>query len=163
MMAQLDTGGHIVGYTDEIPPGARKIVSIGGREIGVFNIDGTYRAFLNRCPHMGGALCEGDVLGLVESDGPGDFRLDEGRRFLTCPLHAWEFDVETGQSYLDPTTLRARVFPVETQPVGVSGADPADAEQGPDGRVPGPYVAENFDVTIERDAVVVHVRRPRRK
>jgi len=129
---------HVVARTDDLPPGERMIVELDGRQVGVFNIDGEYFAFLHRCPHMAGPLCHGDVIGLVTSDGPGDVRLDEGRKFLTCPLHGWEFDVRTGQSYFDPKKIRARTFPVEVE------------------RLPGPYKAETYAVSVEGDYVIVH-------
>ena len=44
---------HIIGTVDEIPPGERKLVTIEGREIGVFNIRGEFYALRNRCPHQG--------------------------------------------------------------------------------------------------------------
>lgn len=143
---------HVVARTDELPPGERLIVELDGRQVGVFNIDGEYFAFLHRCPHMSGPLCAGEVIGLVTSDGPGDVRLDEGRKFLTCPLHGWEFDVRTGQSYFDPKKMRARTFPVEVR----AGAEVVE------GRLPGPYTAETYAVSVEDDYVVVHTGRPRR-
>ena len=154
-------GRHVVARTDEIPPGSRRIVEVDGRQVGVFNIDGEYVAFLHRCPHMGGPLCDGEVIGLVESSGPGDVRLDETRKFLTCPLHGWEFDIHTGQSYFDPRKVRAKKFPVEVR----SGSDitreeaPA-AEAGE--RIKGPYTAETFEVVVEQDYVVVTTGRARR-
>lgn len=165
-------GRHVVARTDEIPPGSRRIVEVDGRQIGVFNIDGEYVAFLHRCPHMSGPLCEGRVIGLVESSGPGDVRLDESRKFLTCPLHGWEFDVHTGRSYFDPKRVKARRFPVEVRSgaevaadaPGAPGTPEADtgAEPDADGRVPGPYTAETFEVAVEQDYVVVNTGRPRR-
>ena len=168
---------HVVARTDELPPGSRRIVELDGRQIGVFNIDGEYVAFLHRCPHMGGPLCHGEVIGLVESDGPGDVRLDEGRKFLTCPLHGWEFDVHTGRSYFDPTRMRAKRFPVEVRSgadVGAAATDvagpgdatpagePAPVDDAPGGRVPGPYTAETFSVSVEQDYIVVSTGRPAR-
>lgn len=181
-------GRHVVARTDEIPPGERIIVELDGRQVGIFNIDGEYVAFLHRCPHMGGPLCDGRVIGLVESSGPGDVRLDETRKFLTCPLHGWEFDIHTGQSYFDPAKVRAKRYPVEVR----SGADiaaddsagdaagnaagtavgdaseatpevtdPARAEVG--GRIRGPYTAETFDVVVEQDYVVVRTGRARKR
>ncbi len=49
-----------------------------GREIGVFNIGGEYFALLNRCPHQGGALCKGTLIGLVTSHEPGQFDYSRG-------------------------------------------------------------------------------------
>ncbi|HEY2440280.1 MAG TPA: Rieske 2Fe-2S domain-containing protein, partial [Solirubrobacteraceae bacterium] len=49
----------VVARADEIAPGERKIVQIGSRSIGVFNVAGEYFALRNRCPHQGGPLCQG--------------------------------------------------------------------------------------------------------
>lgn len=148
------TTRFVVGRVDEIPPGQRRIVAAGGREIGVFNIGGRFYAMLNRCPHLGAPLCEGGVVNQIESTGPGDVRLDTGRTFLTCPYHNWEFDVESGQSSWNPR-LRARPFPV-----ALEGADEVQAalERGELGRIPGPYTAETVDVTVESDYVVLSLR-----
>jgi nitrite reductase/ring-hydroxylating ferredoxin subunit len=64
----------------EIPPGQAKSFVVGDREIAVFNVEGTYYAIDNSCPHQGGPLAEGWV------DGP----------VVACPWHAWCFDVRTG-------------------------------------------------------------------
>jgi len=41
---------YVVDTVDEIAPGSKKIVEVGGRSIGVFNVNGQYFAILNRCP-----------------------------------------------------------------------------------------------------------------
>ena len=41
---------HVIATADEIPPGGRKIVTVNGREIGVFNLGGDYYALRNICP-----------------------------------------------------------------------------------------------------------------
>ncbi|OLL72395.1 rieske [2Fe-2S] domain protein [Pseudonocardia sp. Ae168_Ps1] len=148
------TTRFVVGRVDEIPPGERRIVEAGGREIGVFNIGGRYYAMLNRCPHLGAPLCEGGVVNQIESSVPGDVRLDEGRTFVTCPFHNWEFDVETGRSAWNPA-LRARAFGV-----ALEGAAEVRAalDQGEMGRIPGPYTVETVDVAVESDYVVLSLR-----
>ena len=47
---------YVVGTVDEIAPGAKKIVEVGGRSIGVFNVNGEYFALLNRFPNLAGPL-----------------------------------------------------------------------------------------------------------
>lgn len=69
------------GPLQTLPPGSRRMVRAGRTEIALLNVDGALYAVDNRCPHRGGALCEGDLAGLV----------------LYCPLHAWPFDLRTGQ------------------------------------------------------------------
>lgn len=147
----------VVARVDEIPPGQRRIVTAGGREIGVYNIDGRFHALLNRCPHLAGPLCEGQVVNAVESPAPGEVSLDASRTYVTCPWHNWEFDVETGRSYWNPK-LRARPLPV-----GVEGGAEVEAAiaRGEVGRLPGPYTAETVPVSVESDYVVLSLRPPR--
>jgi len=65
----------------DVPEG-KGIVVLGshGDEIALFKIDGKIYAINNSCPHEGGPLGEGKVEGCT----------------VTCPLHAWEFNVKTG-------------------------------------------------------------------
>ena len=57
-----------------------------GREIGIFNLDGEYFALANRCPHAGGPLCKGRIVGSSQSDGPGHYRLVAAGRVRALPL-----------------------------------------------------------------------------
>lgn len=141
---------------EEIPEGGRFIGTFGGREIGILHVDGKFYAFLHRCPHLGGPLCDGVVLGLVTSTGPGELTFDADRKMLTCPWHGWEFELKTGQSYWNPKGLRARSMPVQVQ----SGAQVAEGLQDGSavGPVKGPYVAETYGVTVESDYVVISIR-----
>lgn len=141
---------------DEIPVGDRYIGEFGGKQVGILNVDGKFYAFLHRCPHLGGPLCEGTVLGLVYAEGQGEVRFDKDRKMLTCPWHGWEFDLKTGQSYVNPTSLRARSMPVEVQSGATVVAELKDGTVA--GLVKGPYVAETYKVTIESDYVVVSIR-----
>lgn len=146
---------YVVARTDEIPEGERLIVEVAGREIGIFNIDGELFALRNRCPHLGGPLCEGPVLGLVYSSEPGDVRFDASKQLITCPWHGWEFDVKTGQSYFNPR-LRARRFQVESQQ-GDALTDDLGGEAAE--RVPGPYEAEVIPVSQEDEYIVITMGR----
>ncbi|MBN8910345.1 MAG: Rieske 2Fe-2S domain-containing protein, partial [Rhodospirillales bacterium] len=57
---------HVVASLGEIAPGDCKIVTVQGREIGVFNVGGEHFALINRCPHEGAPLCRGVLVGLAE-------------------------------------------------------------------------------------------------
>lgn len=107
---------YVVGTIEEVPPGGRKMVTVEGRSIGIFNIEGKWYALRNRCPHQGAPLCTGRLWGLVEGDVPGDFRYDPRRRVVSCPWHGWEFDIMTGRSVCEPVRLRARSYDVEVRP-----------------------------------------------
>jgi nitrite reductase/ring-hydroxylating ferredoxin subunit len=115
---------YVVAAVEEIPPGERKIVDVAGRSIGVFNVDGDYFALRNRCPHQGGAVCEGKLWGVLKASVPGAFEYDARREILTCPWHGWEFNVRTGKSWCAPERLRVRSYDVsvEIYPVSIEGA-----------------------------------------
>ena len=132
---------QVVARALDVAPGQCKIVNVNGREIGVFNLNGEYFALANRCPHEGGPLCQGHIIPLIQSDGPGQYRLTRHKEFLRCPWHGWEFEIRTGQSWCDPKSTRARQFEVKVE----SGET----------LVKGPYVAETFPVSVEEEYLVV--------
>ena len=132
---------HVVATTDEIPPGQRKVVTVDGREIVIFNLDGDYVGVLNRCPHQGGRLCDGVVTGHVTSSEPGKIDYSRPGEIIRCPWHGWFFDLRTGQSWGEPERVKTRNYDVAV----------ADGSQ----LVEGPYQAETVDVTTERQYVVV--------
>ena len=134
---------HVVGTIDEVAPGNSKLVEVKGREIGVFNVNGSFYALANRCPHAGGSLCKGIITGLALSDRPGDYKLVRKGEFLRCPWHGWEFEIKTGQSYCDPKSTRVRQFNV--------------AVEAGEELVKGPYVAESFEVLVEKNYIVVDI------
>lgn len=132
---------HVVATTDEIPPGQRKVVTVDGREIVIFNLDGDYVGILNRCPHQGGKLCDGVVTGHITSTEPGRITYDRPGEIIRCPWHGWFFDLRTGQSWGEPDRVKTRNY------------DVAVAEGGD--LVEGPYQAETVDVTTDRQYIVV--------
>ena len=54
---------HVVATVDEIPSGTHKLVPIGRHGVGVYNVNGTFYAIANYCPHEGGPLCSGRTRG----------------------------------------------------------------------------------------------------
>jgi nitrite reductase/ring-hydroxylating ferredoxin subunit len=70
----------------EIPTGRKKVVTIQGKEILIVNVNGTYYAIGNRCPHEGVDLSKGSLEGNV----------------ITCPAHGAKFDVTTGKVVYRP-------------------------------------------------------------
>jgi nitrite reductase/ring-hydroxylating ferredoxin subunit len=79
---------YVVAPVAEIPPGTHKVFTVGGRPIGIFNLDGDFFGLLNRCPHQGGRLCDGLITGLAVG-------------------------IRTGQSWCEPAKVRARAYPTE--------------------------------------------------
>jgi nitrite reductase/ring-hydroxylating ferredoxin subunit len=196
---------YVVGTVEEIAPGTHKIVEVGGRSIGVYNVNGEYFAILNRCPHQAGPLCKGNTYGFLKSGGVGEYEYSRPGEIVRCPWHGWEFDVRTGQSWFDPVQVRVRRYNVivtsgseivaEEPGQPLIGAEPAEpgtepaasdtmppparpgttpaeiaaataqsgaageTEPGMEGMVKGPYVAETFPVTIDKEYVVVEMGR----
>jgi 3-phenylpropionate/trans-cinnamate dioxygenase ferredoxin subunit len=130
---------HVVGAVAEIPPGQRKIVDLEGRSIGVFNVEGTFYALRNACPHQSGPLCRGSLIGLMRASDPRNLEISRVGEIIRCPWHGWEFDVTNGRSIFNPHKLRVRSYEVTIEP---ETDDPA---------------IETFPVTVERGRVVVHV------
>lgn len=90
-----------VAQANEIAPGQGKTVEADGREIAIFNVGGKLHAIDNSCKHRGGSLGEGELDGSV----------------VTCPLHAWTYDVTNGECFDDPDCG------VVTYPVKIEGGD----------------------------------------
>jgi nitrite reductase/ring-hydroxylating ferredoxin subunit len=72
---------HRVATVAQVPPGCMKRVEVGDDAVVLYNVDGEIFASSDVCPHRGAPLSQGD--------------LDDG--VVMCPLHAWEFDVRTGE------------------------------------------------------------------
>jgi nitrite reductase (NADH) small subunit/3-phenylpropionate/trans-cinnamate dioxygenase ferredoxin subunit len=87
-----------VARSSEIPAGEARVVQVGEREIAVFNLDGTFRAFENSCPHRGAPL--------------GDGIAKENK--VICLTHGWAFDADSGQATHDPE-MRAICYPVTVE------------------------------------------------
>jgi nitrite reductase/ring-hydroxylating ferredoxin subunit len=68
-----------LGRTADVPLGKSKTFVSGGKKILVANVGGTFKAYENFCPHMGGAM-----------------RYD-GKR-LVCGWHGAQFDPTTGDA-----------------------------------------------------------------
>jgi len=132
--------------------GSRRIVTVGRRSIGVFRIGDRFYGIRNRCPHQGGPLCLGRVLGDAVAKVPGDAEVSKSVLLLACPWHGWEYDLATGQSFMGGAEPGVRSYGVGLEPGGVLAAE-LDAARTK--RVPGPYLAETFDVFVEDEYVVL--------
>jgi 3-phenylpropionate/trans-cinnamate dioxygenase ferredoxin component len=85
---------------DELPPGAKRVVTLEDLWIGVVNCGGEILAVEDRCSHDDGDLMEGEV--------------DEETCTVECPRHGSVFDLRTGK----PLNLPAYI-PIDTFPVAV--------------------------------------------
>jgi nitrite reductase/ring-hydroxylating ferredoxin subunit len=71
---------------ESITPGTSLAVRAGGRDVALFNVDGTVHAIENSCRHAGAALAGGRLCG----------------RIVACPAHGWKYDVTTGALVVAP-------------------------------------------------------------
>lgn len=145
---------HVISPISEFPPGERRIVSVGGRSIGVFRVDDRFYGIRNRCPHQGGPLCVGHILGDAVAEVPGAAEVTENPLRIACPWHGWEYDLATGQSFLGPGEPGVKSYGVGLEP---GGSLVAELEDERIRLVPGPYTAETFTVTVEDEYVVLEV------
>jgi nitrite reductase/ring-hydroxylating ferredoxin subunit len=134
---------HVVGLVTDIPPGARKRVTVKGRAIAIFNVHGRFYGLFDRCPHQGGRLSDGLIIGLADAIEPGRPVCTRKGEILRCPWHGWEFDIRTGHSVTDPNSVRTRSYPVDVAP----GQEVITQK----------LYAETVPVRVEEDYVVVEV------
>ena len=86
---------------DELPPGAKRVVTWEDLEIGVVNCGGDILAIEDRCSHDDGDLMEGEV--------------DEETCTVECPRHGSVFDLRTGKPLNLPAYIPIDIFPVEVE------------------------------------------------
>lgn len=88
-----------VASVQEIAPGELRRVEANGRLICLANVDGSIYAVDDDCPHIGGALDEGDLEGCV----------------LTCPVHLAQFDVRSGAVLRGPAREDVPTYEVRVE------------------------------------------------
>jgi nitrite reductase/ring-hydroxylating ferredoxin subunit len=94
-----------VARVEDVKPGQAKVVVVAGRLVAIYNVNGTFYATDNTCLHRAGPLGEGFLDGAV----------------ITCPMHGWQYDVRTGQSFMNPAAkLRTYQVVVEGEAVKVA-------------------------------------------
>lgn len=69
-----------VARTTDLPVGRARVCTVGDQRIALYHTARGFFATGNSCPHRGGPLGEGDIIG------------DE----IVCPWHLWSFDIATG-------------------------------------------------------------------
>ncbi|HZU17412.1 MAG TPA: Rieske 2Fe-2S domain-containing protein [Candidatus Dormibacteraeota bacterium] len=108
---------HVVGTVGEFPEGTHRVVRVGGREIGVFNIGGRFYGLPNLCPHQTGPLCEskrchGTTVARPETGWRTEWGM-EGE-VISCPWHGLEYHVPTGRCLAFPE-IKLRTYMVEVR------------------------------------------------
>jgi 3-phenylpropionate/trans-cinnamate dioxygenase ferredoxin subunit len=86
-----------VATVEQLPTGKSLFVRVSGKELALFNVDGTIFAIDDSCLHQGMSLAASKFEGKV----------------VTCSGHGWKYDVTTG------STLSSPGFGVASYPVKV--------------------------------------------
>src|SRR5579864_5462212 len=84
---------------ENIPSRQGRAVTIDGKDLAIFNVNGRFLAVDNRCPHKGGPLSDGIVAGTT----------------VVCPLHGWRFDLESGLAARATAPACVTVFPTRVE------------------------------------------------
>ena len=82
----------------ELPCGRVKTAEVRGKQIVIYNVEGELYSTDNTCAHQGGPLGQGLLEGTV----------------VTCPWHAWQFDICSGRSIFD-ADVKIATFPVKVE------------------------------------------------
>ncbi|MBU6454412.1 MAG: Rieske 2Fe-2S domain-containing protein [Cyanobacteria bacterium REEB67] len=98
-----------VAEASDIPPGKMKAFKTGKENVLIANIEGTFHAIANKCPHAHFPLNMGRLDGCV----------------VTCPLHHARFNAETGANVEDAKILFLRLKPKDARcyPVKVENGE----------------------------------------
>ncbi len=100
----------VVGRVADFPEGTHRVVSVGRRRIGVFNIGGRLYGLPNVCAHQTGPLCEARrTTGTLVADATTGWepRWTMDGEVIACPWHGLEYHVPTGRCLAFPEiTLR---------------------------------------------------------
>jgi nitrite reductase/ring-hydroxylating ferredoxin subunit len=75
-----------VARASAVSAGMGTVVTVKGRQIAVFNLQGKFYALDNRCPHQDYPLGMSPIF----------------NNLVICIGHAWRFDIKTGECYTVP-------------------------------------------------------------
>lgn len=90
-----------IATTTELGNGRAKAYQVNDKTIALFNVEGTYYAIDDACPHRGASLAES-----IAKNGK-----------VYCNWHLFDFDLKTGECGAIPN------FPVQTYELKIEGED----------------------------------------
>lgn len=88
-----------VAKKNDIAQGTGMLVQVEGKEIALFNLNGSYYAVDNACTHVGGSLSEGPLEGNA----------------VVCPWHGAMFDLTNGQVLNGPAMEPVNCYKVQLE------------------------------------------------
>ncbi|MEI6043600.1 MAG: non-heme iron oxygenase ferredoxin subunit [Chloroflexota bacterium] len=90
---------HIVARCEEIAPGKMLRVEVGWHTIALANVEGTFYAFDDFCPHMDYYLSDGPLEGCQ----------------ISCAMHGWTFDIRNGDPCPPLVSPQMDTYPVKIE------------------------------------------------
>jgi nitrite reductase/ring-hydroxylating ferredoxin subunit len=88
-----------VASVGDLAPGEMTMIELGEEYICLANVDGTFYAISDDCPHASASLSEGELEGYT----------------LTCPVHAGQFDIRTGKVLRRPPIENVATYEVKIE------------------------------------------------
>lgn len=98
-MTAIDTAWTEAAALDDVPEDDVIGVTVGGRDVALYSVEGEVFATDNLCTHGNARLCDGFL---------------EGHE-IECPLHQGRFDVRDGSALCAPLTQGLRTYPVRIE------------------------------------------------
>jgi 3-phenylpropionate/trans-cinnamate dioxygenase ferredoxin component len=95
-LAQSEIDYIEIAPADQVPPGERLFVELGGKSIVLFNLAGKLFAIGDVCSHDNGPV--------------GDGEIEENE--IICPRHGARFDIRTGKVTSLPALVDIPAYPV---------------------------------------------------
>ena len=95
---------HVLCEVAAVSEGTCKSFIVEGRRIALYNVGGSFFATQDICLHKGGLLGKGTL------DGP----------VVTCPLHGWRFNVETGDCLTHTHSRKLKLYATSVEGDAVS-------------------------------------------
>lgn len=89
---------HRVAKVEDLKNGGAQLVTIEGHSIALFKQNGQFYALDGKCCHKGGPLVEGSLDAMK----------------LTCPWHAWSFDLQSGSCHNMPGA-KQKTYPIKIE------------------------------------------------
>ncbi|WP_421725760.1 thiamine pyrophosphate-binding protein [Bauldia sp.] len=115
----MDVDWIQVADADDLPEGRVMTVTARTKDICLSHFDGQWAAMDNHCPHQGGPLGEGTIE-----------RGAEGKCWIRCPWHGWDFDPLTGKPPGGHEDSGQALYPVEIRNGAVFvGVEPEPAHE----------------------------------
>lgn len=103
---------RVAAQTVDVPEGEALSVVVEGKEIALYNLDGTFYATGDICTHARANLADG----FVEGD------------CVECPLHEGVFHIPTGEPRSGPVSKPIPVYPIKVEAGSIFVAVPAECE-----------------------------------